>query len=773
MRAVLVLFPLVFWGWLLLEPFGPDALIAFSDLALTTAGVGGGLTILSLAQRLQGRDRVSWRLIGAGVLCWGLGQAVWSYNELVLGQKTPFPSWSDVGYLAMIPLLFAGLVTLPGAAPPRAGRLKVGLDAFIAMASIATVSWFAVLGPLYVQADQTWLEKAIGLAYPAGDLLYLFALVGGVARGWIVRRNPIVAPLLVGCGLFVMADLGFTYLTLHDAYASGSAIDIGWPLGVLFLTYAAVLRWSRGPTAGQDAPGPPRRWRGVARRYGLYGLVLVVLTLVYVSRVGERGLVHNVFVALALLTVLLVMTRQLVTAQENERLNHALRALSGRLEALVVARTTELAARTEALEQANTALRTEVAEREQAETAVQDVNRRLRVTLDELATTQEQMMQQERMRALGQLASGIAHDFNNALSPIVGFSELLLMSPGLLADEVQVRRYLELIHTGGLDAAAVVRRLREFYRPREAGEGTVPVDAHRLVADVVALTQPRWKDQAQAGGRPVRVVTDLAPVPPIAGRAEELRGILTNLVFNAVDALPEGGTITLRVHPDPAPPPGAGGHVVVEVRDDGVGMTEAVRQQCLDPFFTTRGRRGTGLGLAMVYGVVRRHNGTLEIDSAPGQGTTVRLRLPAHAPVAGEPRAVGGPPPPPGRRLRVLVVDDEPLVRETTVAYLTAEGHRVRTAANGQEALAILDTEPFDLVVTDRAMPDVSGDTVARAAAALRTPVILLTGFGDLMVATEERVPGVARILSKPVTATALREAVATTVAETAPDPAR
>jgi CheY-like chemotaxis protein/anti-sigma regulatory factor (Ser/Thr protein kinase) len=288
----------------------------------------------------------------------------------------------------------------------------------------------------------------------------------------------------------------------------------------------------------------------------------------------------------------------------------------------------------------------------------------------------------------------------------------------------------------------------------------VPVDAHRLVADVVALTQPRWKDQAQAGGRPVRVVTDLAPVPPIAGRAEELRGILTNLVFNAVDALPEGGTITLRVHPDPAPPPGAGGHVVVEVRDDGVGMTEAVRQQCLDPFFTTRGRRGTGLGLAMVYGVVLRHNGTLEIDSAPGQGTTVRLRLPAHAPVAGEPRAVGGPPPPPGRRLRVLVVDDEPLVRETTVAYLTAEGHRVRTAANGQEALAILDTEPFDLVVTDRAMPDLSGDAVASAAAALGTPVILLTGFGDLMAATGEQVPGVARILGKPLTGAALREAV-------------
>jgi signal transduction histidine kinase len=437
----------------------------------------------------------------------------------------------------------------------------------------------------------------------------------------------------------------------------------------------------------------------------------------------------------------------------------ALESERATLEARVRARTAELAVHAAAVEQANASLRREVAEREQAEAAVQDSNRRLREALDALASTQEQVVQQERLRALGEMASGIAHDFNNALSPIAGFSELLLVSPELLADAVKARRYLGLIHTGARDAAATVRRLSEFYRPRAASEGVVPVDAHRLVEDVIVLTQPRWKDQAQGEGRPVRVTTELVAVPPLAGRAEELREALTNLVFNAVDALPAGGgTVTLRVRPVPV---GAGAppdRLVLEVADDGAGMPTEVRQRCLEPFFTTKGKGGSGLGLSMVYGIVRRLSGDLEIDSAPGRGTTVRLVLPVYAPPVAAPRggeggaAVG--------RLRVLVVDDEPLVRETTVAYLTADGHRVRTASGGAEAVRALGKEPFDLVVTDRAMSDLSGDTVARTAAALGMPVILLTGFGDLMAATGELVPGVDRILAKPLTAATLREAI-------------
>jgi CheY-like chemotaxis protein/anti-sigma regulatory factor (Ser/Thr protein kinase) len=309
-----------------------------------------------------------------------------------------------------------------------------------------------------------------------------------------------------------------------------------------------------------------------------------------------------------------------------------------------------------------------------------------------------------------------------------------------------------------------VRRLREFHRPREAGDATAPVDAHRLVADVVALTQPRWKDQAQGSGRPVRVATDLSAVPPVAGRAEELREALTNLVFNAVDALRQGGTVTLRVRSDPVAARGGGRRVLLEVEDDGVGMPEDVRRRCLEPFFTTKAERGTGLGLAMVYGVVQRHDGELTIDSVPDRGTTVRLSLPAYAPPApgGAPPALAAPPP---GRLRVLVVDDESLVRETTAAYLSADGHQVRTAAGGHAAVEALTTERFDVVVTDRAMPDLAGDTVAQAAAAVGAPVVLLTGFGDQMAATGEHVPGVVRILAKPATAATLREAIAAAVA--------
>ncbi|MGH2366569.1 MAG: putative bifunctional diguanylate cyclase/phosphodiesterase [Chloroflexota bacterium] len=344
---LLVLFSALFLGWLAMKPFGESGLRWFSDLTLTTTGVAGGLTIVLLALRLDGRDRRSWLLIGAGALSWGLGQAAWSYYELVLGQETPFPSLADLGYLTMIPLTFSGMVTLPAPGTRPEGRIKVVLDAVIVMASIAAVSWFVVLGPLYSKADVTGLEKLIGLAYPAGDVLYMFALVGGVARGWIARRNPIVLPLVLGISLFIVADLGYTFLTLHDAYESGSPIDLGWPLGILFLTYAAVARWSRGAMplgAATSSPTKLHPWLGLVQRFGLYALVFGVAALIYYSRFAARGSEQNIFLALALATVILAVVRQFVTLRENERLNQELRVFSGRLEAMVDERTASLAA---------------------------------------------------------------------------------------------------------------------------------------------------------------------------------------------------------------------------------------------------------------------------------------------------------------------------------------------------------------------------------------------------------------------------------------------
>lgn len=396
--------------------------------------------------------------------------------------------------------------------------------------------------------------------------------------------------------------------------------------------------------------------------------------------------------------------------------------------------------------------------REQAASLLES-NAQLKQALEELLGAQSALLQQERLRALGEMASGIAHDLNNALAPVVGFSELLLDRPGTLEDRELVRSYLELIRTGAGDAASVVGRLREFYRLREADEPREAVDLSALVTQCVDLTRPKWRGQAQSSGRTIVVDTDLAPVPPVAGNASELREALTNVIFNAVDAIGGDGRVTLRTR-------SAEGMAVVEVSDTGAGMSEEVRLRCLEPFFTTKGERGTGLGLAMVWGIVHRHGGSVEIESEVGCGTTIRLCFPTAADTAGTEADAGAAAETARDALRVLVVDDEAAVRAVVVAFLQADGHAVVAVGSGAEALERLRAEPFDLVITDRAMPGMSGDRVAAAVKewSPRTPVLLLTGFGDLMSAAGESPAGVDAILGKPVTLAKLRATLATLV---------
>ncbi len=385
----------------------------------------------------------------------------------------------------------------------------------------------------------------------------------------------------------------------------------------------------------------------------------------------------------------------------------------------------------------------------------------LRASNQQLRTMQDQLVQTERLRALGQMASGIAHDFNNALSPIMGFSELLLKVPENLEDKAKTVRYLQSIHLAAHDAARVVSRLREFYRLRKEGEVFQPVTIDRVIEQAVDLTQPKWKDEAQAKGVSILIQTYLPPMPEVTGNESELREALVNLIFNAVDAMPNGGTITIRTMREEGmrDKPGTAS-VVLSVQDTGAGMTEEVRRRCLEPFFTSKGPQGTGLGLSMVYGIIIRHEGTMDIASVLGQGTSITLRLPAmpHA-QQGEPAPITGEF---VRPLRVLVVDDDPAVREVTVAFLLADGHTVETATNGREGLEKFHAGRFDLIVTDRSMPELSGDHLALAIKqrAPSKPIIMLTGFGEFMSVAAEVPKGVDAIVSKPVTLKALRQAI-------------
>lgn len=380
--------------------------------------------------------------------------------------------------------------------------------------------------------------------------------------------------------------------------------------------------------------------------------------------------------------------------------------------------------------------------------------RRLEETLSELKGAQEQMIQQERLRALGQLASGIAHDFNNTLTPILGFSELLLERLDQEEEKQETKGHLELIHTAAQDAAAVVARLREFYRKRDEAEVLRDVSLNDLAMQAISLTQAKWKDEAQAKGATVSIKTDLQELRPVLSNESEVRELLINLLLNAVAAMPDGGTITIRTRPD-------GDYAALEVSDTGTGMTEAVRQRVLEPFFTTKGPQGTGLGLAMVHGIVRRHDGTIDIESELGKGTTFVVRLPVSTRDPSEVRRErteakpGGP-------LRVLVVEDEPKVLQLLMEYLSSDGHSVVTASNGREGLEKFNGADFDIVLTDRAMPEMSGDQLAAAIkqVAPNKPVMMLTGFGDMLQSTDENPPGVDLIVGKPVTLNDLRHAL-------------
>ena len=391
---------------------------------------------------------------------------------------------------------------------------------------------------------------------------------------------------------------------------------------------------------------------------------------------------------------------------------------------------------------------------------LRDTNGRLEETVHQLRSTQQQLVQHERMSALGSMAAGLAHDFNNALSLILGYGELMLGELTHHPDRERADEFLNTIITAAQDAAKVFDRLRDFYRPADDEQTLEPLHLNALVEQVVALTHPRWHGQALAQGVTMEVRTELAPgLPPLLADGTELREMLTNLIFNAVDAIPApGGRIVVSTRHDPDAG-GEEGSIVLSVADTGAGMDEETRRRCLEPFFTTKGTRGTGLGLAMVYGTMQRHGGSIALESAPGQGTTFSFTLPVRAWSAAEtllPVAEAGLP------WSILVVDDQPDFLVVLERYLTRGGLEVETALSGDAALEKFRGRTFDLVITDKAMPGMGGEELARTLKAMapQTRVILLTGYSISDDLAAGRAPGIDLAVLKPLTLAALRAAI-------------
>ena len=358
-------------------------------------------------------------------------------------------------------------------------------------------------------------------------------------------------------------------------------------------------------------------------------------------------------------------------------------------------------------------------------------------TLKELRRTQEQLVRMEKLRALGEMASGVAHDFNNVLAVILGRVQLLQRK----LEDPTYRRWLGIVEQAALEGAQTVRRIQEFTRVQR-DRPTESVDLNEVVRDAVELTRAQWRDEPAARNIAIRLAVDLGPIPPVDGHPPELREVVTNLIQNAVEALQRGGDIHVETRL-------RDGRVELGIADNGVGMTDSVRRRIFEPFFSTKGPKGPGLGLAMVYGIVSRHGGEIVVDSAEGAGSTFTVRLPvgSAAPARKPPGSRVG-----GDAVRVLVIDDEPFVRETLGEILRQQHHSVVVADDGAAGLARFHEGAFDLVMTDLAMPGLSGWQVAQAVKATRpnVPVVLVTGWAVEAEGDELQGRGVDRVLTKP-----------------------
>jgi signal transduction histidine kinase/ActR/RegA family two-component response regulator len=390
----------------------------------------------------------------------------------------------------------------------------------------------------------------------------------------------------------------------------------------------------------------------------------------------------------------------------------------------------------------------------------------LRRAYDELRQTQSQLIQAEKMRALGELAGGMAHDFNNSLCGVLGFLDLALTDQSLT---LGIRGYLESAHTSALDAAHTVRRVQNFARWQRNELSSQLLDINRLVEQTLELTRHKWENLSHTRSGPITLEVETKARLSLHGSDSELREVITNLVFNAVDAMPDGGRLVVRTWD-------TGTDVFLSVQDDGVGMTDAVRQRLFEPFFTTKEDRGNGLGLSVTFGIVQRFGGEITVKTQPGAGSTFELRFPANARTgntnspgklgeAGPDEAANGKPQAaavPALSLRILVVEDEESIRRFLEAALTQLGHRPRITADAPSGIKALESESFDLVLSDLGLPGVSGEEVARTVArrSPAVPVVLLTGWSDQLRNEAKPLEGVTCVLGKPVTIKTLADTI-------------
>jgi len=391
---------------------------------------------------------------------------------------------------------------------------------------------------------------------------------------------------------------------------------------------------------------------------------------------------------------------------------------------------------------------TSAAQADQAEKHVKELSH----YIAEQERIREQFTQLEKLSALGELASGVAHDFNNTLAGILGRAQLLQRTN----DPEKLKRGLEIIIKTAEDGAKTVKRIQDFARQRRDHDFEL-VSVDQILTDASEITRPRWKACAEAANIHIRLDLQINSNAMVMGDDSELREVLVNMVFNAIDAMPEGGTLSLATSI-------VDKEVVITIADTGIGMYPEVRSRVFDPFFTTKGTAGLGLGLAVSFGIIRRHGGNIDVESQYGKGSQFRVTLPlARVKTLEQPSAspsINEPTPAlttdeDSQRTRILVVDDEDFVRELLKEILEMEGCEVQTAASGKEALEIFSNSRFDCLFTDVGMPGMSGWELAQAIREQNEsmPIAVVTGWGEAVGSNEQRAARVDWVVAKPFTA--------------------
>jgi len=362
------------------------------------------------------------------------------------------------------------------------------------------------------------------------------------------------------------------------------------------------------------------------------------------------------------------------------------------------------------------------------------------------------LLQSEKLKSLGELAGGVAHDFNNVLAAILGRAQLLKIifepPPGKTERRksiIELKKGLETIERASLDGAETVRRIQEFARRRDDDRYFTSVDMNVIIDDALEFTKLQWKDGAESKGITIHIKQELSTLPSVAGSAAELREVLTNLINNAIFAMPQGGTITFKTFKK-------GSYACIKVQDTGMGIPEAIRNKIFDPFFTTKGPQSSGLGMSVSYGIIERHRGTISVDSVEGKETTFIIEIPFS-----EETVEGGKVVPISsgqKKVTILIVEDEEDVRNLLKDILTYEGHRVETASNGNLGIEKFKKNNFDMVLTDLGMPGMSGWQVAEKIKAIngRVPIALITGWSIDLKESEMKAKGIDFIIRKPYT---------------------